>query len=215
MKPRKNHSALHEWMDARVEAFIDEDLPEDEQSLFQQRMHDNPYWTEQVRRAERIRDELQALPMFATPEHLTESVLNQTVRARGNPSWVSRMEDRFGHWVVVFWESFQNPVVDYAVGVALIAVAAFFIVNPINPNGPAHQADLIGPTPAPPYTAAEIQQAQAEAKWTIAYVAEVSERTENTIQEDVLKEHVAKPMSLAIKANDRSTPSASSADASN
>jgi anti-sigma factor RsiW len=63
------------WMDARVEAYIDDTLSPDEQMRFEARVWDDPQWQEQVERARSIRLALQSRRPPTAPTKLTNAIL--------------------------------------------------------------------------------------------------------------------------------------------
>ena len=75
----------------------------------------------------------------------------------------------------------RRPVVDYAVGMAFVAVAVFFIVWPLT--------ETESPTPAPtqvssqmqlpvtaPYSESDVERARTKAKWTFGYITRISQQ---------------------------------------
>jgi len=63
------------WMDARVEAYVDDALSPDEQTQFEARMWADPHWEEQVERARSIRVSLRSQAPPPTPTALTDTIL--------------------------------------------------------------------------------------------------------------------------------------------
>jgi anti-sigma factor RsiW len=70
-----NDRPLDVWMDARVEAYIDDDLSPDERARFEARLHADSYWQEQVERARSIRDTLRSASVPSPPTGLTDIIL--------------------------------------------------------------------------------------------------------------------------------------------
>lgn len=69
------------WMDARVEAYIDDALPPDERTRFEARLWADPRWQEQVQRARSIRSALQSQRNLQPPAELTKSILQHVARS--------------------------------------------------------------------------------------------------------------------------------------
>ncbi len=163
-------------MDARLEAYLDGELPSAERRRFEQHLRERPAWEDALARARRLRTELRALPAPACPPHVTRAVLART-RSRPDRAPRSRRAHRRGRP----WRS------------ALAAAALFAAVA---------LAPLVSPPPAPSehpaYTRAEIQQAAAEVRWTLAYVAHVTQEAGQTVRRDVLEAHVVEPMQDAF-----------------
>lgn len=187
---RPDASSQVEWMDARVEAYVDGDLPDDAEARFEQIMQDNEYWEKQVSQACRIRDSLRSFPEPTAPPELTQRIFEQTSRAHQSlPWWREMLQSVMQTWRAVV-AARQQPVVDYAVGLALVAVAVFFIVMPldngVSPNGvsPQVSSQLDVPITAP-YSEAEVKRAVVKAKWTFNHVSDVGEMTARTLQEEL------------------------------
>lgn len=70
-----NDLPLDAWMDARVEAYIDDDLSPSERARFEARLRADPYWQEQVSRARSIRTTLRSTSAPSPPTDLTDTIL--------------------------------------------------------------------------------------------------------------------------------------------
>ena len=66
--------SLHDWMDARVEAYLDDALPADEKARFEQGLAAAD-WNAELFLARQIRDGLRTLPEPECPPHVTEAVM--------------------------------------------------------------------------------------------------------------------------------------------
>jgi anti-sigma factor RsiW len=177
-------------MDARVEAYVDGDLPDDEKERFEQLMDEDDYWEKQVNQACRIRDSLRTLPEPSAPPKLTKRIFDQTSRAhRALPWWKDVLQSVMHTWRALV-AARQRPVVDYAVGLSLVAVAVFFIAMPIGdgttPDGvtPRVSSQLDMPIAAP-YSEAEVQRATVKAKWTLDHVSDVGRTASEAVQEQL------------------------------
>jgi anti-sigma factor RsiW len=62
-------------MDARVEAYIDDELSPDERARFEARLRADPYWQDQVERARSIRVTLRSQTPPSAPTELTDTIL--------------------------------------------------------------------------------------------------------------------------------------------
>lgn len=172
-------------MDDRIEAYVDGELPPDERATFERVLDDHPHWTQQVRQAKRIRNELNAMPVPACPPQVTQTVLAHT-RSAGSPlNWSTvwrQFWDRFDALTRLSWQ----PVAAMAT-LVLIVVASVWV------------------SPAPTdlettrYSAAEVERAEAQAKWALAYVAQVGTETQGTLQREVFQEQIADPTRRALR----------------
>lgn len=203
-----NNSSQHEWMDARVEAYIDGDLPSDEEARFERILDEHPRWSTQVHYARRIRDELHHLPHPTCPPQVTDAVLSQTrQRANGQPAQTENWWNWFWRELDIEMQTGWKPALAFAT-LLLVVVTSSLLTDPQSSAG------LIDhPTPAPQqYSAAEIQQAETKAKWAIAYIAQVSKTTGSTVERAVLEENVAAPMRRALRPLSDYDPPASSSN---
>lgn len=75
--PQPNGLPSDKWMDARVEAFVDDDLPPNEHARFESILCTSTHWQEQVDRARAIRDTLRTQSPPPPPDTLTHTVLRR------------------------------------------------------------------------------------------------------------------------------------------
>jgi len=177
-----------EWMDERVEAYVDGDLSHDEQSTFVSILEDSPFWQTQVRQAERIREGLHELPEKPCPADVTETIFQHTTRAPIHaplPWWKDVLQQMMQAWRALM-TAHRRPVVDYAVGIALVGMAAFFIVNPLD-NGTSRTATNVSSTlsTAPiqaPYSQAEIDRAKQRAVHAFDQLSAAGRKAATTVQ---------------------------------
>lgn len=182
----KSHNAPSpEWMDARVEAYIDGDLPREERALFEQQLREDETWAREVQFAQRIQDELHTLPQPACPPQVTQSVLAHT-RNTTRPSWAT------------FWERAKQELnIEFHLGwrPALISTALIVLVAlSVYVTDPPDASRTLPQT----YSAAEIQRAEAQAEWTLAFIARLGQRTESTLRRDVIEPRIEHPVRRAL-----------------
>ena len=168
MKP--SESPIHDWMDARVEAYLDEALSIDEQARFEHALAADADWEAELFLARQIRDGLRALPHPECPPHVTAAVLAK-VRRQAHASWIDRMET----WLQEQWLALWQPALAMAV-LLLLVVSASLIGRPQQQE--------------PAYAEAEIQRAMQEVQWTLAYLSEVGRQTGKTVRDDVIADRV-------------------------
>lgn len=194
MKPRDT-SSQDEWMDVRVEAYVDGDLPDAEREAFEHVLADNPHWQAQVHHARRIRDALHEFPNLACPPQVTDAVLSET-RRRSNGAQPRKDSGWMALWRGLGAElrTGWKPAV-VGLTLVLVVVASVLLGNPQRWFAPAEQPAAL----ADRYTQDEIEQAETEAKWALSYVAQVSQKTGSTVEESILEENVAAPMRRALR----------------
>lgn len=171
------HSA---WIDERLEAYLDGDLPDDEQAAVEQHLAADPSWEAEARLARQVRDALQALPQPTCPDRVTRTVLAEARRRQR----ATRL-DRLRTWVEEVWLSLWQPALAMSVLLLLIASAL-----------------LLGPPPQPASSVAEqedVQQALDEVRWTLAYLSEVSQQAGSSVRDEVLGRHVVTPVHRAVR----------------
>jgi len=193
MKPH-NPSSQHEWMDDRVEAYVDGDLPADEQARFEGILAEQPHWQVQVSHAQRIRDALHRMPQPTCPPQVTDAVMS---RARRPTNGQATSTERWWNWI---WRELDiemqtgwKPALAFAT-LLLIIVTSSLLTDPQSTAGLLDQ-----PTVSQQYSTTEIQRAESQAKWAIAYIAQVGQTTGSTMERAVFEENMAAPIRRALR----------------
>lgn len=176
----KASDTLHDWMDARVEAYLDGALSVGEEARFEQGLAVDADWDAELFLARQIRDGLRALPDPVCPPHVTEAVLAQ-VRREARTSWI----EQFHAWMQQQFTALWQPALAMTV-VLLLVVSASLIGRPA--------------PPAPTYADAEVEQALAEVKMALGYLSEVSRQTGKVVRDDVIAERVVGNVQHALNA---------------
>jgi hypothetical protein len=57
------------------------------------------------------------------------------------------------------------------------------------------------------YSAAEVERAEAQAKWALAYIAQVGDNTQTTLRREVFQEQITQPTRRALRPLDARTES--------
>lgn len=172
---RSDQNPQDAWMDARLEAYLDGDLPAGDANRFEQLLADDEGWQATLHLAARVRDGLHALPRPACPPELTRSVLAE-VRRQAAPAPPGRLQAWLDRW----WASWLQPSLAMALLVALVVLAA-----------------LPGPRTAG-FAHDDVETALAEAKWTLAYLSQVGRHTGRSVRHDVLENRVVAPVQEAL-----------------
>lgn len=186
-----NASSQNEWMDARVEAYIDEALPEDEMRRFASVLHEESYWQAQVHHARRIQDTLHETRTPPVPPALTQQIFQQTSRSRHHESmsWWKRTLQQMVHSWRALGAARRHPVFDYAVGLAFVGMAAFFIATPLErgSNPASQQASQFNVSTSAPYSAEEIRHATESAQWSLSELSELGTEATRSLREQVYR----------------------------
>jgi anti-sigma factor RsiW len=175
-------------MDARVEAYVDGALPEDEARRFESVLHDESYWKAQVRQARRIQDTLREVRTPPAPPALTQQIFQQTSRAsQPSLSWWQRTMRQVVHSWRALGAARRHPAFDYAVGVAFVAMAAFFITMPLERGAqtPAQRATQLNVQTTAPYSPEEIRHAAESAQWTLTSLSELGSQATQSMRDQV------------------------------
>lgn len=165
------------WMEARVEAYLDGDLPTEEHARFEHCLLAAPAWREDVLLAGQIREGLRALPLPACPPGVTRTVLRQA-RREARTDWLGRLTARLED----AWGRTWQPALAMAVLALLVVVAA-----------------LVGRLPEPPPPGrAEVEHALEEVKWTLAFLSDFGRRTGRTVRREGFEPGLIVPMHQAL-----------------
>ena len=164
-----------DWMDDRVEAYLDGALPPDEHIAFERQLRADAAWQAELRLARQVRRSLRGLPQPSCPPQVTQAVLAEAQHRRR-----AAQAARWDTWLERFRQQFWQPAL--AMGVLVLLVMT---------------ATLLGRPPAPQHDP-EVAQALADVQWTLAYLSEVGRQTGEAVREEVLEEHVVTPVQRAI-----------------
>lgn len=186
---RPNPPSRDEWMDERVEAYVDGDLRPDELDTFTSILDDAPYWQTQVRRARQVQEGLHEISTQPCPPDVTSSILEHVRHARSQPAmpWWKQMLQEMMHTWRALVAAQRRPVVDYAVGLALVGIAVFFIINPLEDPANSDVATSVSSTfsTAPitaPYSDAEIRRATVRAYEALNQFSLAGQQASETVQ---------------------------------
>lgn len=180
---RFEHNTAVAWMEDRIEAYLDGELEEAERASFERHLAGDQAWEAELFLAGKIRNGLQALPQPVCPPHVMHAVLAEVAQLEQR-SWRHRLKG----WADRWWAAFWQPSLAMALLLAVVVTATLVGRSPAPASMPA-QADL---------EAAAVQEALAEAKWTLAYLSEVGRETGKAVRHDVLEERVVAPMQHAL-----------------
>lgn len=169
---KTNNADNQKWLDDRIEAYLDGELPEAERQQFEQLLEDDASGQQSLTWAISIRDELRALPTPACSPDLQKNIMKE-VRKEAWSSFGSRFFSGF----VIF---LQGPFARQwrpALATFMLLVVASVVVFVLN------RPDI--PEPSQDISQAEVDQALAEAKWALGYVSKTG-RLAGTSMQDAL-----------------------------
>lgn len=175
MKQRDN-KAFQEWMDERIEAYLDGALPAEEQEVFENVLASDPVWREEVQLASRISAGLHALPEPQCPPYVTRAILART-RRNARQSYAARILQKVREAGAAAWRPALSMMVLLTVVVGSVILDRSRSVQ---------------------YATPEVKQAAEDVRWALAFVSDVSRQAGISIREEVFRERVIAPIQSAV-----------------
>lgn len=165
------------WLDDRVEAFVDGTLPADELRRFESALTAEPALRDEIDLARMIGRELPNLGSARCPDHVVSGIMRD-VRRDIRQSFTTRL-------VSALKEGIQPRLRPVLAMVLLVAVVV--------------SSSLVRRAPeTPPVASAEVTQALDEVKWTLAVLSDVGRQTGRSMRSDVLEPHVVQPIERSL-----------------
>lgn len=165
-----------DWVSQRLEAHLDGELPAAESGRLTAHIAGCAACRAEERLARRLTHELAALPPLEGPDAMIETVLERAQaqeKTRRQAVWSRRLRD----WLQPAWKP----------SLALAAcLALFFAVQPPPP--------VAGPT------AAEIAQAERQARLALAYIGRANRRAGLAVQRQVIADGIVAPVQRQARA---------------
>lgn len=165
---------------ALIEVYLDNELMPELVSQMEAHLKQCAACAEELQLAHNVRNTLRTLPAQYCPDRVKQTVLDQDCGARKAISW-----GRIQSWLT------PRPGFRWRPAIAAALVAALVVLT------------LLMTRPQQPLPASvsleELARAEIEAKWTLAYVGEIGQRTGITIRDDVIGTRVVAPMRQAIE----------------
>lgn len=169
-------------IDEILDACLDGELPRRQRRMVTRHLKDCESCRKKWQEQRDLSLQLRTLPMQSCPEHVVERVMQKTQPADQAEKWWLR----FG--------IIKSPVLNWrlATGFAMATAVALFLV--LWPTGrekssPQHQ-----------YSPEEVAQAKLDVERALGYLAEVIERTQKIIEQEVVPEQVVKPLKKGLHA---------------
>jgi len=163
------------WVQERIEAHLDGELPEMEGIGLEKHLRECADCSVELELAERVRGGLRMLPLQRCPDPVVEGVYE---RARGELRATRRQ--RLHEWLDSWRAPLWRPV-----------AAALVVVLMI--GGTMTYQDR-----EPEVSPAELARAEQQVKWTLAYLSQVGRRTGDRVRDDVLRDRVVEPIQKSI-----------------
>lgn len=171
-----------------IEAYIDNDLLEEEASLVDKHIQSCPSCLEELAFAREIQTELRAFQQMECPDRVIEAVY-QHVEQHSSPVVPASSTPASSVWgsVRAWWNALRpSPVFTpaLALGVtAVIAVGGWLLFRPAS---------------SPTMSAAEIADAKRQVEWTLAYLGSVNTKVAAVATGEVVQSYIVNPVQRAV-----------------
>ena len=175
-----------EWVRDSIDAYLDGELTNVGVTAMESHLEECSACREELESARQVLSELRGLPQQRCPDGVTDNLYEiidaETTTQRVNrlPAWLTFR--RFG---------MLRPAL---VGSLMLVVAVFAVWIGINNRSPGDS-----PGESPIYTPEEVAQAEAELKWTMAFLGDVGRRTGYAVRDDAVGARVVEPMLRAVQ----------------
>jgi len=164
---------------ALIEPYLDGELPEQQEADLKQHLAQCRICASEFDLAIQVRRALRELPQMVCPDRVTDEVLERVRAEHGAPA-----PSKLRHWLGAWFEPVWRP----ALATALLVLA---IVATLLTSHRTQPPDSISPK--------ELARAEAEVKWTLAYMGEIGLRTGLLVRDDVIETQVVLPMKRAMQ----------------
>lgn len=150
------------WIDERIEAFLDQDLPAAEMAAMERVLAESPSWEASLLLASQIRDTLRSTETPPAPPRMARTILRRT-------RWLDFRERLYGTMggLGVHLRTAWQPALALS-SVALLATFLYFSTN---------HTPVATPPPA------EVEMALAEVKWTLGYISKTGRKAGESVQD--------------------------------
>ncbi|MDZ4700502.1 MAG: hypothetical protein SH809_12415 [Rhodothermales bacterium] len=167
MNPIDDSRPTDAWIDERLEAFLDGDLPPEELARMERVLANDPTWHVRLTLATRIQAELRASFTPAVPAGLTRVILSRARRAHRAQVWGDWWRTGLQTFLARFRAAWQP-----ALALTSIAALATFL----------YLAGGFNASRTAPATVPDVEQALAEVKWTLGYISKTGRKTGESVQ---------------------------------
>jgi anti-sigma factor (TIGR02949 family) len=184
----ENKDIKCEWVLDKIDAFLDGDLTEDEASRTRAHLKQCSACSSELELAAVTRSAIRDLPAQHCPDAVTAAVME---RIANEP--VSKRPAL--HW----WNTLLGwrPLRPVAVAAALVLVVSMSVFIGQKQESPAPQ--FVNGNDTLEFSPEEVALAEAELKWTIAYISNVGRRAGLRVRDKAIYPHVVVPVKQALR----------------
>lgn len=163
-----------------IDSYVDGDLGNMEQTALESHIVSCSVCAAELELARRVNAGIDSLALHKCPPAVIDAAL---AHAAAHPLPRFRQP-----WWWLVW----RPALAGAVAVVLLFATAYVGQN--------------GKQTSPQYTRAELEQARAEAKWTLVFINQLTRKTAATLKHEVMKPHMTETLRRVIDPNSGTTP---------
>ncbi|NQV71634.1 hypothetical protein HQ496_00825 [bacterium] len=171
-------SDSQEWLDDRIEAYLDGSLPTQDLARFKALAAGNDEVQQALDVARLISASLRSLPDEPCPDFVSRNVMSHVRHDLRKSAW-QRVESFF-----------MGIRITYLKPVFAVAALVLIVVSSTQIGG------QVGVESA--QSEAEVSQALSDVKWTLAYLSGVGKNTGTTVKANVIEDQMVGPMSRSI-----------------
>ncbi|MFH1756115.1 MAG: zf-HC2 domain-containing protein [Candidatus Latescibacterota bacterium] len=176
-----------EWTLERIEAFVDADLSDADRSACNAHMQQCARCHYELEAAQATRAAIRSLPRQKCPDSVTDAVLDRIARetspGRNPRGWLRSIFE---------WK----PLRPAAAAAALVLIISMSIFISHRQENPASL--LVSGNDSLEFSPEEVALAEAEVKWTIAYINQTGRRAGFTVRDKAIYPHVVVPVKQAV-----------------
>ena len=163
------------WVQERIEAHLDGELPDGEANGLETHLRECAGCAAELELAEQVRGGLRMMPLLKCPDPVVEEVYER-VRGELRATRRRRLREWMDSWRAPLW----RPVAAALVVVLMIGGAVTYQDR------------------EPEVSPAELARAELQVKWTLAYLSQMGRRTGGRVRDDVLWERVVEPIQKSV-----------------
>jgi anti-sigma factor (TIGR02949 family) len=174
-----------EWVLDKIEPLLDRELSADETSKMRVHLEQCTACSSELELAEATRTAIRNLPAQQCPTAVTTAVMGHIANESASGEPASRWWNSLLQW---------KPLRPAAVAAALVLVVSMSVFIGQKQENPA--PDIVSDTLE--FSSEEVALAEAELKWTIAYISQTGRRAGVTLRDKAIYPHVVVPVKQAV-----------------